>query len=96
MASRKKTAEAVATESVEKIGLHNLVPAPGSHREFKAWFDGLPNADLSALHYQGGADIRKRIESDLGKDAAAYAEQNKATELEYYDIVCAPTLGQIP
>ena len=31
----------------------------------------------------------------MGKDATAYAEQNKATELEYYDIVCAPTLGPI-
>lgn len=33
---------------------------------------------------------------NLGQDAAAYAEQNKATELEYYDIMCAPTLGPIP
>jgi len=33
---------------------------------------------------------------NIGKDAAAYAEQNKAVELEYYDILCAPTLGQIP
>jgi hypothetical protein len=33
---------------------------------------------------------------NIGKDAAAYAEQNKATELEYYDIVCAPTMGPIP
>jgi hypothetical protein len=32
----------------------------------------------------------------IGKDAAAYAEQHKATELEYYDIMCAPTLGAIP
>ena len=32
----------------------------------------------------------------MGNDAAAYAEQNKATELEYYDIVCAPTYGSIP
>jgi peptidoglycan/xylan/chitin deacetylase (PgdA/CDA1 family) len=32
----------------------------------------------------------------IGKEAAAYAEQNKAIELEYYDIVCAPTLGAIP
>ena len=31
-----------------------------------------------------------------GKDAAAYAEQNKSVELEYYDIVCAPTYGTIP
>lgn len=33
---------------------------------------------------------------NIGKEAAAYAEQNKAVELEYYDIVCAPTLGAIP
>jgi len=33
---------------------------------------------------------------NIGKDAAAYAEQNKANELEYYDIMCAPTLGTIP
>ncbi len=32
----------------------------------------------------------------IGNEAAAYAEQNKATELEYYDIMCAPTLGPIP
>jgi hypothetical protein len=31
-----------------------------------------------------------------GEQAAAYAEQNKATELDYYDIVCAPSLGPIP
>lgn len=32
----------------------------------------------------------------IGDEAMAYAEQNKATELEYYDIVCAPTYGPIP
>ena len=32
----------------------------------------------------------------MGNDAAAYAEQNKSTELEYYDIVCAPTYGAMP
>jgi hypothetical protein len=32
----------------------------------------------------------------IGNDAAAYAGQNKATELEYYDIVCAPSYGPIP
>ena len=36
-------------------------------------------------------DIRR-----IGQDAAAYAEQNKAVELEYYDIVCAPSYGPIP
>jgi hypothetical protein len=33
---------------------------------------------------------------NIGKEAAAYEEQNKATELEYYDIMCAPTLGPMP
>ena len=32
----------------------------------------------------------------IGDEATAYAEQNKAVELEYYDIVCAPTNGPIP
>lgn len=32
----------------------------------------------------------------IGDQAAAYAEQNKSTELQYYDIMCAPTLGPIP
>ena len=31
-----------------------------------------------------------------GQEAAAYAEQNNATELEYYDIVCAQKYGAIP
>jgi len=31
----------------------------------------------------------------IGNEALAYAEQNKATELEYYDIMCAPTYGAI-
>ena len=32
----------------------------------------------------------------IGNEATAYAEQNKAIELEYYDIVCAPTYGAMP
>ncbi len=32
----------------------------------------------------------------ISNQAAAYAQQNKATELEYYDIMCAPTYGAIP
>ena len=32
----------------------------------------------------------------IGNEAAAYAEQNRAAELEYYDIMCAPTHGAIP
>jgi peptidoglycan/xylan/chitin deacetylase (PgdA/CDA1 family) len=32
----------------------------------------------------------------MAQGAADYSQQNKATELEYYDIVCAPSLGPIP
>jgi pyruvate dehydrogenase E1 component len=42
----------------------------------RTWFDELPNAELSALHYQGGAAVRKRVEADLGKDASAFLEAN--------------------
>ncbi len=45
-------------------------------------------------------DINARGELDhvsqIGDQASAYAEQNKAIELEYYDIVCAPAYGAIP
>lgn len=36
------------------------------------------------------------IVRNIGNQAAEYARQNKAIELEYYDIMCAPTLGPIP
>lgn len=32
----------------------------------------------------------------MGNEAAAYAKANKETEIAYYNIVCAPTYGQIP
>ncbi len=32
----------------------------------------------------------------ISQEAAAHAEQNKATELAYYDIVCSPTYGPLP
>jgi hypothetical protein len=32
----------------------------------------------------------------ISQEAAAYAEQNKAVELEYYNIVCSSTYGPIP
>ena len=34
-----------------------------THPKLKSWFERLPNADLSALHYQGGAAWRARIEA---------------------------------
>jgi len=42
--------------------------------------------------------VRSELDNvrNIGKEAAAHAEGNKATELEYYDIMCAPAMGQIP
>jgi hypothetical protein len=58
-----------------------------------------PAADpLMTLPRYWDTDVRSHLDEvrNIGKDAAVYAEQNKATELEYYDILCAPTYGVIP
>src|SRR5205085_11772706 len=47
-----------------------------SNPKLKSWFEQLPNAELSALHYQGGAAWRTRIAADLGKAAAALLKAN--------------------
>lgn len=44
--------------------------------------------------YQVASNID--VVRQIGNEAATYAEQNKAIELEYYDILCAPTYGAIP
>jgi len=49
-----------------------LSAALTKHNALKEWFEHLPNAELSALHYQGGAAWRKRIEAELGKKAAPF------------------------
>jgi hypothetical protein len=43
-------------------------------------------------------DARNKLDDvrQISAQAAQYAEQNKATELEYYDIVCVPSYGAIP
>src|SRR5688572_137710 len=49
-----------------------LSAALADHPRLAKWLEKLPNAELSALHYQGGAAWRVRIETDLGKPAAAF------------------------
>ena len=46
------------------------------HAALKTWFEQLSNAELSALHYQGGAAWRTRIEAELGKKAAAFLKEH--------------------
>ena len=52
---------------------------------------------LMTLPRYWSPDARENIDSVrvIGQEAAEFAEQNKAIELEYYDIVCAPTYGPI-
>lgn len=60
--------------------------------------EGPVNDPLLTLPRYWDTDARDHLDAvrQIGNAAAAYAEQNKATELEYYDIVCAPTYGAIP
>jgi pyruvate dehydrogenase E1 component len=63
-----------------------LAAALSADRALKNWFDGLPNADLSALHYQGGAAIRTRLETDLGKKAAVLKQDDDALLALFSDL----------
>lgn len=60
--------------------------------------EGLVNDPLLVLPRFWDTDARAHLDEvrRLGTDAAAYAGQNKPTELEYYNIVCAPTYGPMP
>jgi pyruvate dehydrogenase E1 component len=49
-----------------------LRPALEAYPKLKSWFEALSNAELSALHYQGGAAWRARIEAEVGKSAVAF------------------------
>jgi hypothetical protein len=52
---------------------------------------------LMTLPRYWDTDARNQLDNvrAIGDQALQYAEQNKATELEYYDIVCAPVYGAI-
>src|SRR3954447_25061253 len=52
-----------------------LQAALNANKPLKDWFESLSNAELSALHYQGGAAWRTRIDSELGKKAAGFLKQ---------------------
>jgi pyruvate dehydrogenase E1 component len=53
-----------------------LQAALEANPELKAWFERLSNAELSALHYQGGAAWRTRIEAELGKQATLFLKEH--------------------
>ncbi|MEA1072909.1 transketolase [Sphingomonas sp. LY160] len=49
-----------------------LAAALAANKPVADWLDALPNADHSALLYQGGAAWRSRIEGDVGKEASGF------------------------
>ena len=60
--------------------------------------EGLINDPLMTLPRYHAEEAFTAIDQvrAIGKEAAAYAEANKAIELEYYDIVCSEDYGRIP
>lgn len=63
------------------------------------WLPEIPAGDpLMTLPRYWSMDAAYRIDDviNIGKQATAQAEQTKATELEYYDIVCKARTGPIP
>jgi len=60
--------------------------------------EGPANNPLLTLPRYWDGDARTHLDEvrQIGNDATAYAQQNKATELDYYNIVCAAKLGPIP
>lgn len=59
--------------------------------------EGPANDPLLTLPRYWNTDARAHLDTvrNIGDEAAVYAEKIKATELEYYDILCAPTYGAL-
>ncbi len=75
-----------------------LQAALDKHPKLKSWFEKLPNAELSALHYQGGGAWRARIEAEVGKAANAFLKEHDDAALAslFTDLGghCMETLAQ--
>ena len=80
--------------------MFNWVPQSDQNDPMRPSFiaEGSASDPLMTLPRYWDTDARSHLDEvrRLGNAAAAYAAQNKATELAYYDIVCAPTLGPMP
>ncbi len=60
--------------------------------------EGPVNDPLMVLPRYWDTDARAHLDTVrlIGQAAAAYAEQQKPTEISYYNIVCAPNYGPLP
>lgn len=79
--------------------MYNWIPLTDGADAMRPSFiaEGPANDPLLTLPRYWNTDAREHLDTvrQIGKTAATYAQANKATELEYYDIVCAPTYGAI-
>ena len=60
--------------------------------------EGPVNDPLMTLPRFWDTDPRSHIDQvrQIGNEAAAYAATQKATEMDYYNIICAPNYGALP
>jgi hypothetical protein len=60
--------------------------------------EGPASDPLMTLPRMWDTDARSHLDAIrfIGNTAAAYAQQNKSIETQYYNIVCAPKDGPIP
>lgn len=80
--------------------MFNWVPqAEQSDPARPSYLPEVPAGDpLMTLPRYWSPDARNHIDTvrRIGAEAAVYAESVRATEIEYYDIVCAPAYGPLP
>jgi hypothetical protein len=80
--------------------MYNWVPQSDTEDPMRPSFipEGASGDPLLTLPRYWDTDARSHIDTvrNLSDAAAAYAAEVKPTELEYYDIVCAPTYGALP
>ena len=80
--------------------MYNWVPLGDAEDPARPYYipEGPANDPLLTLPRFWPTKVLEQLDTIrvMGNDATAYAEQNKTIELEYYDIVCAPTYGPIP
>ncbi len=80
--------------------MYNWVPQAAADDPARPSYasEGYINDPLMLLPRYWDADAQIHLDTVrlIGKEAADYAEANRQTELEYYEIVCSPKLGPLP
>lgn len=78
--------------------MYNWVPLCDENDETRPYYQKDGGMDpLFVIPRYWDTDAAEHVDTvrQIGKEAKAYYEANKETELEYYDIVCKPVLGDL-